>query len=108
MSQWSKSGYEGPTDNGWEQGKGKFRFPNNVIYEGQFNKGEFHGEGTLIYPNGVSNNSNLITVYRDDMLPSGIVENLLRENTFSMTTYSLKTKSGTTVPYRIADSTPNN
>ena len=54
MSQWSKSGYEGPTTNGWEQGKGKFTFPNGVIYEGQFDKGEFHGDGTLIYPNGVS------------------------------------------------------
>ncbi len=54
MSQWSKSGYDGPRENGWEQGKGKFTFPNGVIYEGQFDKGEFHGDGTLIYPNGVS------------------------------------------------------
>lgn len=54
MSQRSKSSYDGPRENGWEEGKGKFRFPNDVIYEGQFRKGEFHGEGTLIYPNGVS------------------------------------------------------
>ena len=54
MSQWSKSNYDGPTNNGWEQNKGKFTFPNGVVYEGNFDKGEFHGEGTLIYPNGVS------------------------------------------------------
>ena len=54
MSQWSKSKYEGPASNGWEQDKGKFTFPNGVRYEGNFDKGEFHGEGTLIYPNGVS------------------------------------------------------
>lgn len=54
MSQWSKSSYVGPIENGWEEGKGRFTFPNGVVYEGQFNKGEFHGEGTLIYPNGVS------------------------------------------------------
>ena len=34
MSQWSKSAYNGPTKNGWEQGKGQFKFPNGVIYEG--------------------------------------------------------------------------
>ena len=45
--------YEGPTENGWYQGKGKFTFPSGVIYEGEFDKGEFHGKGTLIYPNGV-------------------------------------------------------
>ena len=38
----------------WEDGFGKHKFPNGVIYEGNFTKGEFHGEGTLIYPNGVS------------------------------------------------------
>lgn len=54
MSQWSKSAYEGPHKNGWEQGKGKFKFPNGVSYEGDFDKGEFHGAGTLVYPNGVS------------------------------------------------------
>ena len=56
MSQWSKSDYTGQTDNGWQQGKGEFTFPNNVKYVGEFDKGEFHGEGTLIYPNGVSFN----------------------------------------------------
>ena len=53
MSQWSNSQYEGPVENGWEEGNGRFTFPNGVIYEGEFNKGEFHGNGTLIYPNGV-------------------------------------------------------
>ena len=52
MSQWSKSAYIGETDNGWEQGKGEFTFPNGVKYVGEFDKGEFHGEGTLMYPNG--------------------------------------------------------
>ena len=52
MSVYSGSTYEGPTENGWYQGKGKFTFPNGTVYEGEFNKGEFHGEGTLIYPNG--------------------------------------------------------
>ena len=52
MSQWSGSGYEGPVKNDWEQGFGKFKFPNGVIYEGNFDKGEFHGDGTLIYPSG--------------------------------------------------------
>ena len=55
MSQWSKSAYDGPITNGWEQDGGKFTFPNGVVYDGQYDKGEFHGEGTLIYPNGVSN-----------------------------------------------------
>ena len=54
MSKWSESTYEGPTKNEWEDGIGKHKFPNGVIYEGNFTKGEFHGEGTLIYPNGVS------------------------------------------------------
>ena len=56
-NQWSKSSYAGPIENGWEEGKGRFTFPNGVVYDGQFNKGEFHGEGTLIYPNGVSTKS---------------------------------------------------
>ena len=55
MSKWSGSDFVGPTDNNWPQGVGKFRFPNDVIYEGNFDKGEFHGDGTLHYPNGVSN-----------------------------------------------------
>ena len=54
MSQWSGSDYTGPTNNTWEQGEGKFTFPNGVVYQGNFDKGEFHGNGTLIYPNGVS------------------------------------------------------
>jgi hypothetical protein len=54
MSKWSGSSYTGPTKNGWEEGYGKHKFPNNVIYEGNLKKGEFDGEGTLIYPNGVS------------------------------------------------------
>ncbi len=54
MSQWSKSAYDGPITNGWEQDGGKFTFPNGVVYDGNYDKGEFHGEGTLIYPNGVS------------------------------------------------------
>ena len=54
MSKWSQSTYEGPMKNDWEDGFGKHKFPNGVIYEGNFTKGEFHGEGTLIYPNGVS------------------------------------------------------
>ena len=52
--QWSNSEYQGPIENGWEEGFGKYKFPNGVIYEGNFEKGEFHGEGTLIYPSGVS------------------------------------------------------
>jgi hypothetical protein len=28
--------------------KGKFYYPNGVIYEGEFVKGQFHGEGDLI------------------------------------------------------------
>ena len=55
MSKWSGSDFVGPTEQGWPQGVGKFRFPNGVVYEGNFDKGEFHGDGTLHYPNGVSN-----------------------------------------------------
>lgn len=51
MSQWSHSEYKGPIENGWEEGQGRYKFPNNVVYEGNFEKGEFHGDGTLIYPN---------------------------------------------------------
>ena len=54
MSKWSGSEYNGPKEHDWEQNKGKFTFPNGVIYDGEMDKGEFHGEGTLIYPNGVS------------------------------------------------------
>ena len=56
MSKWSGSDFVGPTENSWPQGVGKFKFPNGVVYEGQFDKGEFHGDGTLHYPNGVSTN----------------------------------------------------
>ena len=64
MSQWSKSAYDGPKQEGWEEGRGKFTYPNGVTYDGNFKKGEFHGEGTLIYPNGVSNiNTFLISYY---------------------------------------------
>jgi len=109
MSQWSKSGYDGPKENGWEEGKGKFRFPNNVVYEGQFNKGEFHGEGTLIYPNGVSTYfDHLITAHRVAMLPSGIAESSSKESTFSTMTSNLRTRNGTIAPYRTADSTQSN
>ena len=41
MSQWSKSNYTGPIENSWEQGKGKFTFPNGVIY-------------ALFFANGIS------------------------------------------------------
>jgi hypothetical protein len=34
---------------GWYHGKGKYYYPNGVVYDGEFYKGEFHGEGTLIY-----------------------------------------------------------
>lgn len=54
MSKWSGSSYTGPVANGWEEGIGSHKFPNGVVYEGNFKKGEFDGEGTLIYPNGVS------------------------------------------------------
>ena len=54
MSKWSGSDFVGPVENSWPQGVGKFKFPNGVVYEGQFDKGEFHGDGTLHYPNGVS------------------------------------------------------
>ena len=40
MSQWSKSAYVGPTQEGWEEGRGKFTYPNGVTYDGQFKKGE--------------------------------------------------------------------
>ncbi len=60
MSKWSGSCYEGDIKNEWEDGFGKHKFPNGVIYEGNFTKGEFHGDGTLIYPNGVRFNRYLI------------------------------------------------
>ena len=57
MSKWSGSAYDGPKKLSWEEGFGKHKFPNGVVYEGNFKKGEFHDEGTLIYPNGVRNYS---------------------------------------------------
>ena len=54
MAKWSGASYEGEVKHEWEDGFGKHKFPNDVVYEGNFTKGEFHGEGTLIYPNGVS------------------------------------------------------
>jgi hypothetical protein len=54
MAKWSGSSYEGSVKYEWEDGTGKHKFPNGVVYEGNFEKGEFHGEGTLHYPNGVS------------------------------------------------------
>ena len=54
MSLWSGSEYQGPKKHDWEDGFGKYTYPNGVRYEGNFSKGEFHGDGTLIYPNGVS------------------------------------------------------
>ena len=66
MSEWSGSSYDGEMKDGWliiicnlrYHGKGKFTYPNGVIYEGDFWKGEFHGNGVLIYPNGVMINDN--------------------------------------------------
>mmetsp|Transcript_47115 Transcript_47115/g.143170 ORF Transcript_47115/g.143170 Transcript_47115/m.143170 type:complete len:186 (-) Transcript_47115:166-723(-) len=52
MSTWSTTSYGGPTKNEWYEGQGKFKFPNGVVYEGEFRKGEFHGTGALVYPNG--------------------------------------------------------
>ena len=75
MSQWSGSEYQGPKKHDWEEGIGKFQFPNGVIYEGNFNKGEFHGDGTLIYPNGVSRREWLTGIYRDVTLQSGTEAN---------------------------------
>ena len=48
------SKYEGATKDGWYHGKGRFYYPDKVIYEGEFYKGEFHGQGKLIYPDGVT------------------------------------------------------
>lgn len=47
------SSYLGQWSNMGIAGKGIYKFPHGVIYDGSFNKqGEFHGSGTLIYPNG--------------------------------------------------------
>ncbi|KAL1497734.1 hypothetical protein ABEB36_008641 [Hypothenemus hampei] len=44
LGQWNKLGMAG---------KGIYKFPHGVIYDGYFNKkGEFHGAGILVYPNG--------------------------------------------------------
>ena len=42
------------------------------------------------------------------MLPSGIAESLSKESTFSTMIFNLRTRTGTTAPYRTADSTQNN
>ena len=55
-SKWTGSTHDGTVENHWFQGKGRYVFPNDTVYEGEFDKGEFHGNGTLIYPNGVSAN----------------------------------------------------
>ena len=112
MSQWSKSKYVGPKDNLglWEQGKGKFTFPNGVIYEGQMDKGEFHGEGTLIYPNGVSTQFYpflTCNFYRVATSPSGTEANLNPASTSSTMTSCSKTRTGTTAQYKTDVSTPN-
>ena len=78
MSQWSKSAYQGPTQEGWEEGRGKFTYPNGVQYDGNFKKGEFHGEGTLIQTNGVSDFQyipNRLLFNRVAMLANGKMEN---------------------------------
>ena len=78
MSQWSKSAYQGPTQEGWEEGRGKFTYPNGVQYDGNFKKGEFHGEGTLIQTNGVSTfrfYPNRLLINRVDTLANGKMEN---------------------------------
>ncbi|XP_050295740.1 uncharacterized protein LOC126735698 isoform X3 [Anthonomus grandis grandis] len=44
VGQWNKLGIAG---------KGIYKFPHGVIYDGFFNKnGQFHGTGALVYPNG--------------------------------------------------------
>ena len=105
MSQWSGSEYQGPKTHDWEEGFGKFTFPNDVIYEGNFNKGEFHGDGTLIYPNGVSRReiigetalfNVILFLTRGVTSPNGTEESLLKETTTSMTTLLSKTRSGPT------------
>ena len=48
------SSYKGEYKDGWYHGKGRFSYPDGVIYEGDFFKGEFHGQGKLIFLNGVT------------------------------------------------------
>ncbi|ERL91038.1 uncharacterized protein LOC109538233 [Dendroctonus ponderosae] len=64
LGQWSKLGIAG---------KGIYKYPHGVIYDGYFNRnGEFHGTGILVYPNGqkiegiwrngkLGDNSNFVT-----------------------------------------------
>ena len=120
MSQWSGSEYQGPKTHDWEEGMGKFTFPNGVIYEGNFNKGEFHGDGTLIYPNGVSIQSwdhshvnsvnfkyNLTYLFsiRGVTLQSGTEESSLRATTSSMTISPSRRKIGATLLIKTEAST---
>lgn len=61
------SKYKGEWNNLGMAGKGTYKFPHGVIYNGEFNKNnEFHGSGLMIYPNGSRiegywNNGKLIT-----------------------------------------------
>ena len=78
MSKWSGSDFAGPTQDNWPQGVGKFKFPNGVVYEGNFDKGEFHGDGTLHYPNGVS------SVFENQKRTGSNMNLLIVETTFDV------------------------
>ena len=109
MSKWSGSDFVGPTENSWPQGVGKFKFPNGVVYEGQFDKGEFHGDGTLHYPNGVStcNYDGLInaSLRLDSSTSFSKGETTLHQsNSFCLTDASLSIFRDDTLPSGIAES----
>ena len=61
------SSYKGEYKDGWYHGKGRFCYPDGVIYEGDFYKGEFHGQGKLIFLNGVISLNNFI-IYLERIL----------------------------------------
>ena len=117
MSQWSGSEYQGPKTHDWEEGMGKFTFPNGVIYEGNFNKGEFHGDGTLIYPNGVSIRVctlvcrlkfvvlTLSIFIRDVTLLNGTEASSSKETTSSTIISPSRSKTGPTQPTKTGAST---